>query len=174
MSVARYCPFCAAGAEPDWAFCQACGKRLPGAAAGAMDERDRAVAEAWQRAMRHMEMGDLDDAELAAGRLADLGCDAGDLAALSGSIALRRARIEEALELLDEALQKSPHSPYVHIKRAEYWKTLGMSQKAIDELQEGLRVAESERVRDELRKMLEKLKKDSRWNFARASPFGKK
>jgi hypothetical protein len=40
-------------------------------------------------------------------------------------------------------------------------------------LQEGLRHADSERVRNELREVLKKVKKDSRWNFSRASPFSR-
>lgn len=173
MSGSRYCPYCAAAAEADWTFCQACGRRLPSATAGAMDERDERVAEAWQRALRHMETGDFDDAERAASELMDMGCDAGDHAALLGSISLRRARLDEALEHLDRALAESPHSPYVRLKRSEYWRAIGMTPRAIDELTEGLRCAGSERVRNELRKVLDKLKKDSRWNFPRASPFSR-
>lgn len=169
--VARYCPFCAAPAESEWSFCQACGRALPGAAAGAMDTRDSRVAEAWQRALRHIETSDFDDAERVAGQLMDLGCDAGDHSALLGSISLRRARLDDALEHLDRAVQESPHSPFVRLKRAEYWKAIGIPQKAIDEVTEGLRHAESERVREELRRVLERLRKDSRWNFPRASPF---
>jgi hypothetical protein len=48
-----------------------------------------------------------------------------------------------------------------------------MPQKAIEELQEGLRRADAERERDELRAVLAKVKKDSRWSFARASPFSR-
>lgn len=171
MSVSRYCPFCASPAEADWLFCQACGRRLPGKMAGALDERDENVASTWQRALRHMETGDYDDAERAAAELMDLGCDAGDHAALLGAICLRRAKIDEALELLDRALEESPHSPFVRIKRAEYWRVIGLTPKAVEELQEGLRHAESERVREELRRILAKVKKYSRWNFPRASPF---
>jgi predicted Zn-dependent protease len=170
---ARYCPYCAAPAESDWLFCQACARRLPGAAAEAMDERDERVASRWQAAQRCMEIGDLDDAERIAGELMDLGCDGGDHAALLGAISLRRARVEEAQELLDSALELSPLSPFVRLKRAEYWRVTGLNDKAIAELHEALRHAQAERVREELRKVLDRLKKDSRWNFPRASPFSR-
>jgi predicted Zn-dependent protease len=170
----RYCVYCAAAAESEWIFCQGCGKRLPGTSAGPNDERDELVAKAWQKALRHMETGDFDDAERVAGQLMDLGCDAGDHSALLGAIALRRTRIDEALEHLERAVEESPHSPFVRLKRADYWRVIGIPLKAIDELQEGLRHAESERVRNELRAVLAKLKKDSRWNFPRASPFSRK
>jgi predicted Zn-dependent protease len=170
---ARFCPYCASGAESDWAFCQGCGRRLPGAAAGAMDERDQHVADTWQRALRHMETNDLDDAERVTSELMDLGCDAGDVSAMRGAICLRRTRLEEALELLDRAVEESPMSPFVRLKRSEYWRVIGMPQKAIEEIQEGLRRADSERVRNELRAVLAKVKKDSRWNFPRASPFSR-
>jgi len=169
----RYCPYCAASAEGDWSFCQACGRKLPGTTSGAMEQRDERVADLWRKAMHCIELCDYDDAEAMAGELADVGCDSGDLAALRGAIALRQVRLEEAEELLDRAVQESPHSPFVRVKRAEYWKTLGMAPRAIEEVTEALRYAESERVRQELRVTLEKLKKDSRWNFSRASPVGR-
>jgi predicted Zn-dependent protease len=167
---ARFCPYCASGAESDWAFCQGCGRRLPGAAAGAMDERDQHVADTWQRALRHMETNDLDDAERVTSELMDIGCDAGDVSAMRGAIQLRRSNLEEATALLDIAVEQSPHSPFVRLKRAEYWRAIGIPQKAIDEINEGLRHADSERVREELRRTLEKVRKESRWNFSRASP----
>jgi predicted Zn-dependent protease len=169
----RFCPYCAAGAESDWAFCAGCGRRLPGTAAGAMDERDQLVADIWKRAMLQMETNELDDAARTASELMDLGCDAGDVSALRGSISLHRARLDEAIEFLDRALEESPMSPYVRLKRSEYWRAIGMSQNAIEELQEGLRRADSERVRNEIRAVLAKLRKDSRWNFTRASPFSR-
>jgi predicted Zn-dependent protease len=167
----RYCVYCAAAAESDWIFCQGCGKRLPGTTAGPNDERDRRVAGLWRQALHEMETNDLDLAEKTATALMDLGCDAGDLAALRGSIALRQARLDDAKELFDKAVEESPLSPFVRLKRADYWLSIGISSRAIDELNEGLRHAESEPSRDELRKVLEKLKKDSRWNFSRASPW---
>jgi predicted Zn-dependent protease len=173
MTVARYCPFCAAAAESDWIFCQSCGKRLPGATVGALDGRDDRIAETWQRALRHVETNDFEDALRVVDSLMDLGCDAGDVEALLGSISLRQARIDEAQEHFDRAVAESPYSPFVRLKRAEYWRAIGIPQRGIDELTEGLRHAESERVRDELRKVLEKMKKDSRWNFPRASPFSR-
>ena len=64
MTDSRFCPYCATPAESDWIFCQACGKRLPGPPrSGAMDKRDQAVAEAWRRALHHMEIGEVDAAE---------------------------------------------------------------------------------------------------------------
>lgn len=171
--MARFCPHCSVPAEPDWNFCQACGRGLPGTAVGATDERDRRVADTWQRALLEMETGELDEAEQSTSELMDLGCDAGDVSALLASIMLRRARLDEALELLDRAVEESPMSPFVRLKRSEYWRVIGMPQKAIDELQEGLRRADSERVRNELRAVLAKVKRDSRWNFARASPFSR-
>ena len=169
----RYCVYCAAAAEPEWVFCQGCGKRLPGTTAGANDERDSRVAALWRQALHEMETNDLALAEGTATTLMDLGCDAGDLAAMRGSIALRQARLDDAKELLDRALEESPLSPFVRLKRADYWLSIGITPRAVDELNEGLRHAESERSRDELRKVLEKLKKDSRWNFSRASPWRK-
>ncbi len=167
---ARYCPYCAAAAESDWAFCQGCGRKLPAAAVGAMEGRDQQVADLWERALRHIETNDLDDAERSASELMDRGCDAGDVSALLGAIKLRRYKLDDSLELLDRALEESPLSPFVRLKRAEYWRVIGMPQRAIEEITEGLRRADSQRVRDELRRVLEKLKKDSRWNFSRASP----
>jgi predicted Zn-dependent protease len=120
-----------------------------------------------------METNDLDDAERVTSELMDLGCDAGDVSAMRGAICVRRTRLEDALELLDRALEESPTSPFVRLKRSEYWRVIGMPQKAIEELQEGLRHADSERVRNELREVLKKVKKDSRWNFSRASPFSR-
>ena len=167
----RYCVYCAALAESYWIFCQGCGKRLPGTSAGPNDERDERVAALWRQALHQMETNDLDLAEETASGLMDLGCDAGDLAALRGSIALRRARLEDALQLLDKALEESPNSPFVRLKRADYWRSIGISSRAIEEITEGLRHANSERSRDELRKVLDKLKRESRWNFSRASPW---
>jgi predicted Zn-dependent protease len=171
--MARYCPYCSAAAEAEWKFCQACGRALPTAAVGAMDRRDTRIADVWQRAMLDIETNDLDDAERATSELMDLGCDAGDVSALLASIKLRRAMIDEAFDLLERAVEESPMSPFVRLKRSEYWRIIGFPAKAIEELQEGLRRAESERVRNELRAVLAKVKKDSRWNFARASPFSR-
>ena len=170
MTVTRYCPFCATAAESDWVFCQACARRLPAATTGPLDGRDAHVADAWQRALRHMETNDLEDAERVITQLTELGCDAGDLNAMRGSMALRRARLDTARELLDAAVEESPDSPFVRLKRAEYWRAIGIASKAIEEITEGLRHCESERVREDMRRTLEKLKKESRWNFSRASP----
>jgi len=170
---ARFCPHCAAGAEADWSFCQACGRRLPAAVSGALDQRDTRIASVWVRAGRDLDAGDLDAAEQAAAALMDLGCDAGDLHALSGAIALRRANLDEAQTLLDAALAESPYSPFVRMKRAEYWFAIGMTPKAKEEVQVALRYEDAPQVREQLQKLLERLKRDARWSFARASPFDK-
>ena len=107
----RFCPHCAAGAETDWAFCQACGRKLPAAVAGAMDQRDERIASIWVRAGRDIDAGDLGSAEGAAASLMDLGCDAGDVHALQGAIALRRGNVEESRALLDKAAEESPTPP---------------------------------------------------------------
>ncbi|MEO8457578.1 MAG: hypothetical protein ABI559_07195 [Chloroflexota bacterium] len=171
--MARFCPHCSAAAESDWRFCQACGKTLPGAVAGALDSRDQRVADVWKRAQLDLEMNDLEAAERTVSDLMDLGCDTGDVLALRAAISLRGAKMDEAIELLDRAVEESPMSPFVRLKRADYWRALGMNDLAIQELQEGMRRSDSERVRNDLRVVLAKLKKDSRWSFARASPFSR-
>jgi hypothetical protein len=48
-----------------------------------------------------------------------------------------------------------------------------MTPKAVEEIQAALRYEDAPQVREQLQKLLEKLKRDARWSFARASPFDK-
>lgn len=163
----RFCPYCAAPAEADWVFCQACAKPLPGSERTPEDERLSAL---WKRSSRQLEDGDLQGADVTVSQLMDLGCASADLSALQGAIALRRVQLNDAIDFLDRAVREAPDSPYVRLKRVEYWLAIGMANRAVEEVEAAIKAAESDAVRARLKAVLQKLKRDSRWNFARASP----
>jgi predicted Zn-dependent protease len=56
--------------------------------------------------------------------------------ALLGAIALRRGQARSAWRWLEEAAAVDPGSALVRLKRAEYWLALGVTDRALAELEE--------------------------------------
>lgn len=136
----RYCPFCGQAVAVEWKHCPSCGKQLPAAETDSIniapvgEGSSNQLDERLDKAVFHLRLDELDQAEdQLHSFLQDYPQNAQALALL-GSLYLRRYKIEEAKQYLNQALLLEPGSPFVRLKLAEYWISLGVPSRALDEM----------------------------------------
>ncbi len=136
----HYCPHCGRSVLATWKYCPGCAGLLPSAdsvrAGDPQGEQsigptgDRRLDEALLR----LREGDLDSAGDCIQQVLRESPGRAEAHALWGTISLRRYKVQEANQHLEEAVRLAPSSPFVRLKVAEYWVALGVPARAMEEL----------------------------------------
>jgi hypothetical protein len=134
----RFCPQCGGARIPAALFCEFCGARLaPGDVAAAA--APGVAAPGWRVEIETaLRRGDLARAASAAADAVTAHPDDPDAFALQAHVALEQLRATDAWTALERALALAPRSPFVRLQVADYWLRLGVTPRAVEELQAAL------------------------------------
>lgn len=139
QSTPRFCTTCGTPRAVTDRFCSECGHALetPTAAPAPLADTTASL----HVAQAHMAAGDYQGAGDALHATVAAHPDWAEALALLGIAELRQYHLAAAWDALDRAVQLAPDSIFVRLRLAEYWLALGVTPRAVTELERALRTA---------------------------------
>lgn len=140
----QFCTACGTPRVAEGRFCGGCGHAFASDAAG---DADQARVDAPLRAAQvHLSAGDAPGAAVVLRAAIEQRPHWAEALALLGVAELRQYHLAVAWALLDRAIHLAPDSIFVRLRLAEYWLALGVTPRAVMEIEQALLAADDEQA----------------------------